>query len=360
MNNPPLGEKSEVHLKEIIGIKKIAIGFYTTRIPMPTSFVKYLGGKLFDFPGVKIVIASNFEGSRYAGLSYCYCIFIFGALRVGLSQSLAVRVSSVFWSYKDTLILLSSIDKLVFRISGPASASLNIKNYGNLQKLSALDNSLFPAPIDKKKIGSVVVSCEGLLENNLADSTLTPRFIFEGLFLLYQQTHSLRLAEDHAAYLSGYYRSQVPTLLRAKFDSVCPKLNFDHEGRAEFFAIGIIHGDLTTRNLAINDSGSVSYFDIDRLEESFPEFDFFMAFIDNELTSSGHRSYKRSLELASQIGSFSRVHDSLDWFYERLPAYAVNKENFELICSLFFVRTVAYILSDSQFDNRIIINEIFD
>jgi len=356
----PLGEKSEVHLKEIIGIKKIAIGFYTIRIPLPTLFARYLGGKICSFPGVKAFIASNFEGGRYAGLSYCYCIFIFGALRVALSQSLAVRVSSVFWSYKDTLILLSSIDKLVLRISGPASASLNIKNYGNLQKLCSLDSSLFPAPIAQKKIGSVVVSCEGLLENNLAVSTLTPRFIFEGLFLLYQQTHSLRLAEDHAAYLSGYYRSQVPALLRAKFDSICPKLNFDHEGRSEFFAIGTIHGDLTTRNLAINDSGFVSYFDIDRLEESFPEFDFFTAFIDNEITSSGHRSYKRSLELASQIGSFSIVHDSLDWFYERLPAYAVNKEKFELICNLFFVRTVAYILSDSQFDNRIIINEIFD
>ena len=308
---------------------------------------------------MKIVVASNFVSSRFAGLSYCYCIFIFGALRVGLSQSLAVRVSSVFWSYKDTLILLSSIDKLVIRISGPAGASLNKKNYGNLQKLCTLGSSLFPAPIEQKKIGNVVVSCEGLLENQPV-ATLPPRVTFEGLFVLYQQTHRLRRAEDYAAHLRGYYRRQVPISLRAKFNSVCPKLNFDHKGRAELFATGLIHGDLTPRNLAINDSGSVRYFDIDRLEESFPEFDFFTAFIDNEITSSGQSSYKRSLELASQISSFSTVHDSLNWFYERLPAYAVNKKNFELICSLFFVRTVAYIFSDSQFDNRIIINEIFD
>ena len=43
-----------------------------------------------------------------------------------------------------------------------------------------------------------------------------------------------------------------------------------------------------------------------------------------------------------------------------MPMYAINMKNFELICSLFFIITVAYVLSDSQFDERININEIFD
>ena len=343
-----------------ISSKKIANGFYTARFPMLTFFAKYLGGKLFSFPGVSIITASNFEISRYSGFSYCYCVFIFGKLRIGLYQTFKVKFSSVFWSYKDTLILLSKKKKLVVRISGPRSAHLNFKNYQNLHKIYNINNSLFPTPISQKTIENVAVSCEQFLEPNLSVLNLPPKLIFEGLFLFYEKTHKISCLKKHVKFLNEYYRSLVPSSLLDNFDSVCEELSLRNYSQQDFFATGIIHGDLTVRNLVASDNTEIKYFDIDRLEESFPEFDFFTAFIDNEITSDGFRSYKRSLDLASKIGNLSGVLETLDWFYERMPMYAINRKNFELICSLFFIRTVAYVLSDSQFDERININEIFD
>jgi hypothetical protein len=346
--------------KKIISVKQIAKGFLTARILLPSSLAKRLAGGIFYPPGMIFMVGNNSQISKLEIFRYSYCVFIYGEFRLGLAKILGSReISSVYWSYKDTLIIITT-DKLVFRVSGPKSYTLNKNNYDNLLKFDNLDIFAFPRPISQEEVTDSIISCESFVGYSSFDHTLSTLEIFKGLFPLYQETVSNRRVEHHVSLLVRYYRRRVPIDWRLKFDLICGQVCLSSSPQSKYIASGAIHGDLTIRNLVIDVSKSISYFDLDRSEESFPEFDFFALFIDNEITSTGDQSYKRSLELAKGLGNSKHVHDSLELFYNILPEYSVNKQNFELICELFYVRTVAYIFSDAQFDSRIIIDEIFD
>ena len=152
------------------------------------------------------------------------------------------------------------------------------------------------------------------------------------------------------------YERLVPSDKRALFKKICKSkisLIENTYNESNCFATGIIHGDLTPRNIARSSNG-INYFDLDRTERSFPEFDLFVVEIDRETIVSGDRTYQRSVALVEGLVNNPSIINRLDLFYNDLPIYSKNKKYFELICNLFFVRTVAYIFSDAEFDDGII------
>jgi len=214
---------------------------------------------------------------------------------------------------------------------------------------------MFPSPISRRLVGKVIISCEEYVGDGIPSVISTSNCIFEGLFPLYQKTYEVISGDDYLLDLLSDYESLVPVNKRATFKKICHskiRLVENTSKNNNIFTTGIIHGDLTPRNIA-SYSSDLTYFDLDRTERSFPEFDLFMMVIDRETIASGDRSYKRSLALAYELVNNPSISKALDLFYDDLPVYSNNRQYFELICNLFFVRAVAYIFSDAEFDETI-------
>ena len=125
----------------------------------------------------------------------------------------------------------------------------------------------------------------------------------------------------------------------------------------KYLKCGQIHGDLTYRNIVSYNKNNY-YFDLDRSELSFPEFDLFMLHIDTKMVLEDMVSYKNSLKYAESLFENHEVSKHIQLFYKVSPEYSTNQKYYSIIVNLFYVRVLAYIFSDASFDANISVNNL--
>ena len=213
--------------------------------------------------------------------------------------------------------------------------------------------NLFPAQIDHSQIGSIHVFTEGLVPGNSLELS-DPNFVFMSLYPLYNNTKQ----GVHYEFIQNkikYYTSIVPREFRKNMHSLCSKYISHLNSNiilTEELSISEIHGDLTFHNCSLN-SGTIAFYDVDRFENCFPEFDLFTIYIDSQFKCL-NRSTENLVNLILSLQNDSTLSKYLSMFYNYNNKFNQNRKNLSLIFNLYFVRTICYILNDAKYNSNII------
>lgn len=213
--------------------------------------------------------------------------------------------------------------------------------------------NLFPTQIDHSIIGSTHVFTESLVPGNSLEMS-DPSIVFRSLYPLYNNTVKV---EDNKFIRNKikYYTSIVPTEFRESMHSICSKylshINSNIIANEEFI-ISEIHGDLTFHNCSL-ESDSITFYDVDRFENSFPEFDLFTIYIDSQFKFL-NRSSKNHIELVLSLKNDNKLSTYLSMFYESNNIFKKNSKNLSLIFNLYSLRTISYIFNDATYNPNII------
>lgn len=339
----------------MLGLKKISDNFVHARIPLPSFITKLIVGKRIALYRYVWFISSNFQKSRFLNFTYINIIFISGKLANNILSLIKNNVYSVFWSYKDSLIFLIKNTEMVFRITGPRSLELNNSNYENLKLIYKLDLNITPKPLGRYSVNDINIFSESLLIQGNSHKILQYEEVFKGLYALYRKSFIQRSFKDVSKGLLEKYENLVPLKYKDQFNKLCrKKIEFIKGQSTDIAPIACsqIHGDLTYRNI-IKGNINFLYLDLDRSELSFPEFDLFMLYIDIKMTGEALSSYQNSLDLISHLPDDKNIKDSLEKFYDEIPDFSINQQYLSRLISLYYVRCLAYIFSDANFDSKI-------
>lgn len=101
----------------------------------------------------------------------------------------------------------------------------------------------------------------------------------------------------------------------------------------------LIHGDLTYRNLVLNDT-SIACCDWARNEISFPEFDMYLFVIDAATYREPHVSFVKFFEKILDLVHGYLVIGEVEDLYRLNPKFAVNRQIANVLPKLFLYRTL--------------------
>ena len=174
------------------------------------------------------------------------------------------------------------------------------------------------------------------------------------LYPLYNNTRC-RVNNEFIQKKIKFYKSLVPEKYRNISSSLCSKhlslISMDNSS-GKLLHISEIHGDLTFHNCSLN-ARDIMFYDVDRFENCFPEFDLFTIYIDSQFNYI-NRSTRNQLDLASSLQMDSKLASFLSIFYDKNKFFYPNSSSLSLIFNLYFVRTVCYMLNDASFNPNII------
>lgn len=338
---------------------KITNSLFHKRLLIPSFFYRFLISRRMSLFGSKCFVSNNFKISRIPGLIYININFISNSLGDEIELLTKGNTFSVFWSYKGSIIFLVEDTSTVYRVCGPDGFKFNLLNYKNLQLINKYDVGITPDPLDYISLNDASIFSETLLTESQNIQSLKYQDVFDGLYNLYKISYVKKSFTQITNELTEKYINLVPLENKNKFDNLCKRKIDEIKIIAKDIDVVCcqIHGDLTFRNIVFGKKG-LSYLDLDRSESSFAEFDLFMLWIDVKMTSSGNVSYQISLDLIADLDTNADIRNSLQKFYEEMPEFSLNLPYLNTLISLYYVRSVAYIMSDAGFDRNIPIESL--
>lgn len=219
-------------------------------------------------------------------------------------QNCDTRISS------DKMVFINKIENVVYRCSTNELGSVGIVNNYNYLVSSKFSN--IPKPISIQKSDDFTISAESLMtgaEINIKDVT-SEMFaeIIRQINPLYNINRSIQYFDlqnelnSYDKYFEYYCSLWVDKLLKIKHLIIS---SIDLPPMEKMCVCKtLIHGDLTYRNILLND-GTFLFYDFDRSEISYPEFDIYLLYIDC-LTHASHPKYE---VLFSNFFKF--IHDEI-------------------------------------------------
>ncbi|KKG14920.1 hypothetical protein EO98_01360 [Methanosarcina sp. 2.H.T.1A.6] len=230
--------------------------------------------------------------SRYIGQILIlpkYSIEILGKYGINL-QNCDTIISS------DKMVFIDEIEKIVYRCSTNELGSVGIVNNYNYLTLAKFSNT--PKPIFIQKNDCLTISAESLMNGagiNIKDVT-SEMFaeIIKQINPLYNINRTIRHfdlqneLDSYDKYFEYYCPLWVDKLVHIKHLITS---NIDLPPMENIYACKtLIHGDLTYRNVLL-DNETFLFYDFDRSEISYPEFDIYLFYID-WLTHASQPNYK--------------------------------------------------------------------
>ena len=312
------------------------------------KFIKY------NYKIIKFFPESRFD---IFGVIFKYILHLIIIIRINANNN-----DCDYYVGTNVAVIVNNRTNIVYRIPLNAYAnSLICKNYDFLLKYSKY--LLIPKAINLFHTGSkylnnkIVFSSESKLRSkliqahNIDNETFTE--IFKQLSVIYEHNHTtsivtVDLIMNKYDHLFIYYpQNWIEKLLIIKnsIKNIIGHISDDNTFSSVFT---IIHGDLTYRNILINQK--IEFIDFDRSEITFPEFDLFLFLVDLHTYKQYHEpTYEQVFNNIFNLLKNDNMTKEIEMFYGLNNKFYENKKILPIIKYCFFYRTLIYTLLNFRF-----------
>ena len=291
------------------------------------------------------------------GIIFKYILHLIIIIRIN-----AINSDCDYYVGTNVVVIVNNRMNIVYRIALNAYANSRIcNNYDFLLKYRKYQ--LIPNAINLFHTGSkylnnkVVFSSESKLRSKLVQASNinneTIADVFNELSVIYDHNHNTSIVTldiimnkyDHLFIYCPQNWIDKLSIIKNSIKNIVGPINGDNTFEAVFT---IIHGDLTYRNILIDPK--IEFFDFDRSEITFPEFDLFLFLVDLHTYKQYHEpTYEQVFNNIFNFINNDNLMDEIEMFYGLNNKFYANKKILLIIKYCFFYRTLIYTLLNFRF-----------